>query len=149
MKVIKAVAALIAVAAMAAPLAAHHGTNINCDRSKQWTAKAVVTEFKYVNPHAQLFFDVTDEAGKVAHWSGELLPNPAQLLRNGWTRKRSLEAMQFGAKVVVTVAPSRAGGEAVLVLKIENERSEELLAGGPNAGSPEPPPRDTLNRESR
>jgi hypothetical protein len=135
----RAVAILIAVTAFAAPLAAHHGTNINYDRSKQWTAKAVITEFKYVNPHAQLFFDVTDESGKVTHWSGELLPNPAQLLRNGWTRKRSVEAMQAGSRIVVTVAPSRAGGEAVLVVKIENEKGEELLAGGPNAGGPEPP----------
>ena len=141
MKVSRAVVTLVAVTAIAAPLAAHHGTNINYDRSKQWTAKAVVTEFKYVNPHAQLFFDVTDESGKVTHWSGELLANPAQLLRNGWTRKRSVEAMQFGTKIVVTVAPSRAGGEAVLVLKIENEKGEELLAGGPNAGGPEPPAR--------
>lgn len=47
--------------------------------------------------------------------------------------------MQYGAKIVVTVAPSRAGGEGVLVLKIENENGEELLAGGPNAGGPEPP----------
>ena len=135
-------AVVVAAACLSGPrLAAHHGTNINYDRSKQWTAKAVVTEFKYVNPHAQLFFDVTDEKGNVAHWSGELLPNPAQLLRNGWTRKRSTEAMQFGTKIVVTVAPSRAGGEAVLVLKIENEQGEELLAGGPNAGGPEPPAR--------
>ena len=139
MTVSKAAATLVAVIAVAAPLAAHHGTNINYDRSKQWTAKAVVTEFKYVNPHAQLFFDVTDDKGAVTHWSGELLSNPAQLVRNGWTRKRSLEAIQFGTKLVVTVAPSRAGGEAVLVIKIENERGEELLAGGPNAGGPESP----------
>ena len=139
----RAAAAVIAAACVSAPLAAHHGTNINYDRSKQWTKKAVVTEFKYVNPHAQLFFDVTEDNGTVTHWSGELLPNPAQLLRNGWTRKRSTEAIQFGTKIVVTVAPSRAGGEAVLVLKIENEKGEELLAGGPNAGGPEPPQRGT------
>lgn len=141
MTVSRAAAGLIAAMAMTAPVAAHHGTNINYDRSKQWTAKAVVTEFKYVNPHAQLFFDVTDEKGNVTHWSGELLPNPAQLVRNGWTRKRSIEAMPFGAKIVVTVAPSRAGGETGLVIKIENEKGEELLAGGPNAGGPEPPAR--------
>jgi len=122
-------------------VSAHHGTLINYDRSKQFTAKAVVTEFKYVNPHAQLFFDVTDGNGSVTHWSGELLANPAQLIRNGWTRKRSVEALQHGARIVVTVAPARAGGEAGLVLKIENEKGEELLAGGPNAGGPEPPQR--------
>ena len=48
------------------------------------------------------------------------------------------ERTWIGTKVVVTVAPSRAGGEAVLVLKIENEQGEELLGGGPNAGGPEP-----------
>jgi hypothetical protein len=133
--------AAAAVLAWVAGLGAHHGTLINYDRSKQFTAKAVVTEFRYVNPHAQLFFDVTDDRGAVTHWSGELLANPAQLIRNGWTRKRSVEALQHGARIVVTVAPARAGGEAGLVLKIENEKGEELLAGGPNAGGPEPPQR--------
>jgi hypothetical protein len=128
------------VVAGASTVGAHHGTNINYDRSKQFTAKAVVTEFKYVNPHAQLFFDVTDAQGNVTHWSGELLPNPSQLLRNGWTRKRSVEALQYGTKIVVTAAPSRAGGEGCLVLKIEDDKGEELLGGGPNPGGPDPAP---------
>ena len=89
---------LAAMRAATAVVGAHHGTLINYDRSKQWTAKAVVTEFQYVNPHAQLFFDVTDDKGNVTHCSGELLPNPAQLLRNGWTRKRSVEALQAGTE---------------------------------------------------
>ena len=109
------------------PLAAHHGTNISYDRSKQWTAKAVVTEFKYVNPHVQLFFDVTDDKGQVTHWSGELLPNPALLLRNGWTRKRSTDALKNGTKITITVAPARAGGSTVLVLKVQDDKGEELL----------------------
>ena len=45
--------AAAAVLAGVVGLGAHHGTNINYDRSKQFTAKAVVTEFKYVNPHPQ------------------------------------------------------------------------------------------------
>ena len=117
----------------------HHGTTINYDRSKQWTANVVVVEFRYVNPHAQLFFDRRKDDGTVEHFSGELLPNPAQLVRNGWTRKRSLEAMTPGTTVKVTVAPSRAGGEVVLVLRIENVKGEELLGAGPNPGGPEPP----------
>jgi hypothetical protein len=117
-------------------LSAHHGTNINYDRTKQWTSKAVVTEFKYINPHVQLFFDVTDEKGRVTHWYGELLPNPAMLLRNGWTRKRSSDALQPGTTVIVTVVPARAGGDTVLVLRIENEKGEELLPLGPAPPAP-------------
>ena len=118
---------------------AHHGTNISYDRAKAWTAKAVVTEFKYVNPHAQLYFDVTDDKGAVVHWSGELLANPAQLIRNGWTRKKSIEALMPGTRVVVTVAPARAGGTNGLIIKVTNEKGEELLNGGPDAGGPEGP----------
>lgn len=121
----------VSLVMMTAALAAHHGTSINYDRSKQWTAKVVVTEFRYVNPHAQLFFERRKADGTVEHFSGELLPNPAQLVRNGWSRKRAVEAMAPGTTVTVTVAPSRAGGEAVLVVKIENERGEELLNGTP------------------
>lgn len=122
-----------------APLSAHHGTNISYDRSKQWTAKAVVTEFKYINPHVQLFFDVTDDKGRVTHWYGELLPNPAMLLRNGWTRKRSTDALQHGTKITVTVAPARAGGDTVLVLSVRNEKGEDLLALGPAPPAPAAP----------
>jgi len=131
-----AIAALVSVWVGAATLTAHHGTNISYDRSKTFTAKATVTEFKYVNPHVQLFFDVTDDKGKVRHWSGELLPNPAMLIRSGWTRKKSGEALKYGTKVVVTAAPARAGGDTALVLKIESETGEDLLSLGP----PPPPP---------
>lgn len=118
-----------------APVTAHHGTTINYDRSKAWTAKAVVTEFRYVNPHVLLFFDVT-EKGKVHHWSGELLPNPAMLIRSGWTRKRSAEALKAGTPVVVTAAPSRAGGDTVLVLRVESETGEDILSLGPVQPAP-------------
>ena len=134
------VVALLSLVSAPATVVAHHGTNISYDRSKMWTAKAVVTEFKYVNPHAQLYFDVDDPAHK-GSYSGELLPNPAQLVRNGWTRKRSSEVLFGGSKVTVTVAPSRAGGAGVLVIKIVDERGEELLNGGPDAGGPEAPQR--------
>jgi hypothetical protein len=133
------VALAFAVLTAREPLA-HHGTTISYDQSKRYTVKAVVTEFKYVNPHAQLFFDVTDEKGNVTHWAGELLPNPAMLLRNGWTRKRSAEALPFGTKIVVTAAPPRAGGNTVLVLKIESEKGEDLLGLGATPGPPGPPP---------
>jgi len=134
------VVALLLLVNAPATVVAHHGTNINYDRSKQWSATVVVTEFKYVNPHAQLYFEVADPAHK-GQYSGELLPNPAQLVRNGWTRKRSAEVLFSGAKVTVTVAPSRAGGNGVLVIKIVDERGEELLNAGPDAGGPEAPQR--------
>jgi hypothetical protein len=122
------------------PLAAHHGTLVSYDRGKAWTAKAVVTEFRYVNPHAQLYFEVKDK-DHAGRWSGELLPNPAQLIASGWTRKRSTAALEAGTPITVTVAPARAGGMVVLVLRILNEKGEELLGAAPPPGAaPRPVP---------
>lgn len=129
-----AIAAAMSIGA--GSLAAHHGTTISYDRSRSWTLNAVVTDFQYVNPHVQVYFDTTDATGKVTRWSGELLPNPAMLIRNGWTRRRSTAALAPGTKVVITAAPSRAGGTTALISKIESEKGEDLLG----LTSPAPPP---------
>ena len=136
--VMRAVGFVVAVTMWigAGSLAAHHGTTISYDRSKSWTLKAVVTDFQYVNPHVQVYFDTTDATGKVTKWSGELLPNPAMLIRNGWTRKRSSAALAPGTIVTITAAPSRAGGTTCLISKIESEKGEDLLG----LASPAPPP---------
>jgi hypothetical protein len=111
------------------PTVAHHGTAISYDRTKQTTVKAVVTGFKYANPHPQLYFDVTDTDGKVTHWSGELAPTPYSLALNGWNRSRSMEALKEGTKVTITLAPSRAGTPVALIDKIVNEAGQQLLSG--------------------
>jgi len=120
-------------------MVAHHGTNISYDRSKMWTSKAVVTEFRYVNPHPQLFFDVTDEKGNVTNWGAELLPNPAQLIKNGWSKKRSMEALMPGTVITVTIAPSKAGGVVGLLKKTANDKGEELVPGGGGGPAPTTP----------
>jgi len=135
------VVALLGCLTASRSLAAHHGTLVSYDRDKAWTAKAVVTEFRYVNPHAQLYFDVKDDKAHAGHWSGELLPNPSQLIASGWTRKRSMEALKAGTPITVTVAPSRAGGMVVLMMRVLNEKGEELLGGAPPPGAaPRPVP---------
>jgi hypothetical protein len=114
--------------AVAMPAVAHHGTAPSYDLSKQWTKDAVVTEFHYANPHPQLFFDLTDERGNVEHWSAEMLPNPAGLLRVGWTRSRSLQALAPGAKVKVTISPAKAGGPVGLIVKVTDMNGVELVS---------------------
>ena len=131
----RGVVTLLACVAVSAALAAHHGTLVSYDRDKAWTAKAVVSEFRYVNPHAQIYFEVKDDKEHAGRWSGELLPNPAQLIAGGWTRKRSTEMLKAGTAITVTAAPARAGGTVVLVLRILNEKGEELLGAAPPPGA--------------
>ncbi|PYS51574.1 MAG: hypothetical protein DMG13_18365 [Acidobacteria bacterium] len=128
-------AATVVLLMISIPMLAHHGTNISYDRTKAWTKKAVVTEFRYANPHPQLFIDITDDKGSLEHWGAELLPNPAQLIKNGWGKKRSEEALWPGTTITVTIAPSKAGGTVGLLLKAVNEKGEELVPGGGGGGA--------------
>jgi len=116
-----------------APMFAHHGTGVSYDNSKAYTVKATVTEFRYANPHPQLFFDVKDDKGNVTHWSGEIAPNPAQLVQAGWGRKRSEAALAPGTEVTLIIAPSFAGTPVGLVDKITNAQGENILGMGANA----------------
>ena len=129
-------AVLLAAAALAAalPAAAHHGTNISYDRAKQFTTPAVVTSFEYRNPHPELHVQFKDEKGATVEWGLELLPNPAQLIRNGWSRAKSADALKPGTAVVVTIAPSKAGGIVGLLLRVTNAQGEEVVTSGGGAG---------------
>jgi Family of unknown function (DUF6152) len=126
------------------PAAAHHGTGTSYDLSHPITLQGSVTEFHYANPHPQLFFDVTDDKGNVAHWSAEFYPNPAQLVQGGWGKRRSEAALAPGAKITITLAPSRAGTKVGAILKLLNDKDEVLLGvagGGPGEvpqGGPTP-----------
>jgi len=127
-------AALVAIVLSGPVLTAHHGTNISYDRSKQFTTQAVITVFEYRNPHPELHVEFKDGKGTVVKWSLELLPNPAQLIRNGWSRAKANEAMKPGTPVMITVAPSKAGGVVGLLLRVTSLSGEELVTGGGGTG---------------
>ena len=120
--------AILAVLALCVPMFAHHGTNISYDRSKATTLKGKVTEFRFANPHPQLYIDVTDKDGKVTNWGCEIAANPYQLILSGWNKERSVEVLKPGTSVTVTLAPSRAGTPTGEMMKLFNEKGEELLA---------------------
>jgi hypothetical protein len=107
---------------LATAAVAHHGTFVSYDSDHPVTMKATITEFRYTNPHIQLFFDVKDEKGNVTHWSAEG-PDPAVLVAVGWGRKKTASALSPGAEVTITVAPARNG-------KPVGTMSNVLLANG-------------------
>jgi uncharacterized protein DUF6152 len=117
---------------LSTPVAAHHGSAISYDTTNLWTTWATVTEFSYQNPHPTMTFDRTTKDGKVEHWVSELLTNPSVLVRAGWTRSRSNEALKAGTRVKLYLGTSRAGGHSGIVMKIENEKGETIV--GDRAG---------------
>ena len=108
---------------------AHHGAAAEYDLLHPITLKGVVTEFRYVNPHSQIYFDVTDGNGNgnVVNWAGEL-NSPYSLTQDGWTKKRSMEALKPGTPISVIIAPGKSGKPVGLAQKIFNAKGEQLLS---------------------
>lgn len=125
-----AVAAIVAVSGsslFSPPVVAHHGTAPSYDMEHPWTTKATVRAFHYVNPHPWLEFDRVNDKGEVEHWIGEMATNPTFLLREGWTKSRSIEALKPGTVVALSLATARVGGFKAVVLTIQTERGDVLL----------------------
>src|SRR5207247_6758613 len=70
---------IVGVFSVSVPMFAHHGTNISYDRSKPATMQGTVTEFRFANPHPQLFVDVKDGSGNVSNWGCEIAAKPYPL----------------------------------------------------------------------
>ena len=66
------------------PLWAHHGASVY-ESDKLTTLTGTVTDFKFMNPHSEIFFDVKDDKGNVQKWVAEAA-SVASLSRAGWTR---------------------------------------------------------------
>lgn len=126
-KDLRVVATAVAVLLLAGPASAHHGTSLNYVWDQAFVAPAVVTEFRFRQPHPQIYFDVTDENGEVTNWACEVGPNVPWMIREGWTRQRSEAAVAAGTKVTVTLTPARSGEPVAIVNKIVNEAGESLL----------------------
>ena len=81
---------------------AHHSFFGVYDGAQVITVSGIVTQFKFTNPHAMMYMDVTDASGKVAKWSIEF-DGRLNLSEGGWTAN-SLKPKE---RVTVTGNPAR------------------------------------------
>jgi hypothetical protein len=107
---------------------AHHGEGNSYDTTHMWTTWATVEEFDYINPHPAMKFSRTDKSGNVEHWAAEVDNNPSRLARVGWTKSRSLAALQPGTRVKLTVATAKVGGHLAYVRLIQSEKGEFICS---------------------
>lgn len=90
---------------------AHHGRASYSDETI--TLEATVTEFRFINPHVQIYFDITNEAGEIEHWQGELTA-PNRLARAGWTKTTFVP----GDRLTITGEAARNDGKSVAIREI-------------------------------
>ena len=127
------VIALVALAASAAPIHAHHSFAAEFDANKTFTMTGSVTKVEWQNPHTFFYIDVTDEkTGKTTNWAMEM-GSPNGLMRNGWTRN----TLKIGDKVTVEGALARDGsptGNARVVMLTES--GKRLFAASSQTQTP-------------
>ena len=104
---------------------AHHNPASHYDlTSEMVTVEGVVTEFRLINPHARIVFDVTTQEGEVQHWFAE--GNAAGILkRRGWTR----DSLKPGDVIKISGYPARDGAHALDWKLIELADGTQLRGG--------------------
>lgn len=102
---------------------AHHGTNLY-DMSKPVVLKGTITKFEWGNPHNQIYFDVTDDKGNVAHWVTSTEP-PSVMTEKGWTRR----SLKEGDEVTVCVFAAKNGAPVGNLEKVVTSDGKVLNAG--------------------
>jgi Family of unknown function (DUF6152) len=112
--------AVAALLVLGLPLWAHHGNAAYDDRNPI-TIKGMVTEFAWTNPHVQIYLDVKDDKGGVAHWSVETY-SPGKLVRAGWAK----DSVKIGDQVSINLIPARNGSPVGFLHKLVLPSGKEL-----------------------
>ena len=97
---------LVAAASLAflsSPISAHHGIT-NYDMKKTIVLTGTITAFDWSNPHCLAYVDVTDDSGRVRHWTLEL-SSTFTMSHRGWDK----DTLKRGDQVTVETHPARNG----------------------------------------
>lgn len=145
MQIVKRViSTIIASLLIPAIVIAHHNAASHYLLDQKITVNGVVTDFRLINPHARIYFDVTTEDGDVQKWLGE--GNASSVLkRRGWTD----EHLKPGDVITISGSPARDGGHKIDWELIVLENGTELRGGNTKAGELEQQLRDLDKRPRR
>ncbi len=89
---------------IAPPASSHHNAAAHYQLDGIIEVSGVVTEFRLVNPHARLYFEVRNEDGQLEAWMAEGDASVA-LRRSGWTENQ----FKAGDRVEIVGRPSHDG----------------------------------------
>lgn len=120
---------IIVAFGIAAGAYAHHSAAPHFDMDNPVTVEGVITELRLVNPHAYVYFDVTDDTGEVANWRCELAGGTG-MRRRGWTD----DSLVPGQAITMTGAPARREDRVCYTNFIEFEDGTRIARNDPPPG---------------
>jgi hypothetical protein len=122
------IAGLVLGLLAASSVSAHHNPTSHYLIDEMITVEGVVTEFRLINPHARIYFDVTAANDELQHWFAE--GNAAGILkRRGWSN----DTLKPGTVIKISGYPARDGGHKLDWKLIELEDGT-VLRGGNTVG---------------
>ena len=113
-------AVTIGLALLSTSALAHHGSSVY--DSKLTTYKGTVTDFQFMNPHTEIWFDVTGADGKVEKWTGEA-PSLTTMSRLGWNKI----LFKPGDQVTFTSNVAKSGAKIMRLRKIVFPNGKETV----------------------
>jgi hypothetical protein len=123
--------ATIPLLAIVAPVVAHHAFAGEFDAEKPVRLRGKITRMEWINPHAWMHLDVTDESGKVESWMVEAGP-PGALVRRGWSR----DSVRPGTEVLVEGYQAIDGALRANGREVTLPDGRRLFAGSSGTGAP-------------
>jgi hypothetical protein len=100
---------------------AHHNTSARYDEAHPITLTGTVIQFRMINPHAKLEFEVKDEQGNAVKWTVEAGP-ASGMYRRGWR----VDDLKAGDQVTVTGRPAFDGSKTMGLVKLAGPGGKEL-----------------------
>lgn len=105
---------------LAATCFSHHGAS-PYDPAKLTTVKGTVSDFQFINPHVEIWVDMTNDKGRTDTWMGEA-NSPNVLSRHGWSR----DVIKKGDQVTVIGNPAKNGSKTLRLQKVVLANGQEL-----------------------
>ena len=119
---------------LAGVTSAHHAFSAEFDASQPITLEGTIAKMEWVNPHAWLWIDVTNDDGSVDAWALEFGP-PNALFRRGWTKS----SVPVGESVTATGFLAKDGRKVVNANQVTLPDGRQLFAGSSGTGAPYDP----------
>ena len=113
----------VALVGLAVPVVAHHAVGAEYDATKVVKLTGTVSKVEWTNPHARIYFDVTQD-GKVVTWNVELAARSA-LVRQGWTAN----SLKIGETVTVEGSLARSGVSGVNARAVTKADGQRVFGG--------------------
>ncbi len=117
---------VVAVLLCVKSVSAHHSFSAVYDDTRTISVTGVVTQFRFVNPHALMSMDVTDDTGKVVKWTVEFAGR-LNLSEVGWTA----DSVKSGERVTVTGNPAHALPARMAFRRLVRSDGTVLVPAGP------------------